>query len=118
MVEKAIDHDHMTLEQVIPNMEYVVLAMDSRDPYKDFRSSMEEVVEARGMMEWDCLEELLLWYLKMNGKKTHRYIVGAFVDLIVEIVASNLEKVGIDHEDDHISDLSFDYQEGEDFHAR
>jgi uncharacterized protein (TIGR01568 family) len=63
--------------------------MESEDPYVDFRRSMEEMVESHGLKDWDCLEELLGWYLKVNGKKNHGYIVGAFVDLLVGIAAAS-----------------------------
>ncbi|KAI3984931.1 hypothetical protein MKX01_004699 [Papaver californicum] len=69
--------------------ESVVMAMDSEDPYVDFRTSMEEMVEAHGLKDWDCLEELLSWYLKVNGKKNHGFIVSAFVDLLISIAAKS-----------------------------
>ncbi|KAJ4826832.1 hypothetical protein Tsubulata_023651 [Turnera subulata] len=72
-----------------PFKESVVLAMESEDPYVDFRRSMEEMVESHGLKDWDCLEELLSWYLKVNGKKNHGYIVGAFVDLLVKMAATS-----------------------------
>ncbi|CAI9760866.1 unnamed protein product [Fraxinus pennsylvanica] len=62
-----------------------VMAMDSRDPFVDFRVSMEEMVEAHGLKDWDCLEELLACYLKVNDKSNHGYIIGAFVDLLVNL---------------------------------
>ncbi|CAA6657093.1 unnamed protein product [Spirodela intermedia] len=49
--------------------ESIPMAMASRDPYRDFRTSMEEMVE------------LLHCYLRLNEKKTHRFIVLAFMDL-------------------------------------
>lgn len=72
-----------------PFKESVVLAMESEDPYIDFRRSMEEMVESLGLKDWECLEELLGWYLRVNGKKHHGFIVGAFVDLLVGLAASN-----------------------------
>ncbi|KAJ7971634.1 transcription repressor OFP13-like [Quillaja saponaria] len=60
-----------------------VLSMESQNPYVDFRKSMEEMVEAHDVKDWECLEELLCWYLRVNGKCNHKYIVGAFVDLMV-----------------------------------
>lgn len=67
-----------------PFKDSVAMALESDDPYLDFKKSMEEMVESQGLLkDWDCLEELLLWYLKMNGKMNHRFIVGAFVDLLV-----------------------------------
>lgn len=72
-----------------PFKESVVLAMDSENPYDDFRRSMEEMVETHGLKDWDCLEELLGWYLRVNGKKNHGFIVDAFVDLLVSIAAAN-----------------------------
>ncbi|XP_059646600.1 transcription repressor OFP15-like [Cornus florida] len=60
-----------------------IMAMDSDDPYVDFKRSMEEMVEAHGLKDWECLEELLSWYLRVNGKSNHDYIVVAFVDLLL-----------------------------------
>ncbi|KAG6427256.1 hypothetical protein SASPL_111498 [Salvia splendens] len=68
-----------------PFEESVALAVESDDPYMDFKESMQEMVESHGMEEWDLLEELLGWYLKMNAKHNHGFIVGAFVDLLVGI---------------------------------
>lgn len=68
-----------------PFEESVALAVESDDPYMDFKESMQEMVESHGMEEWDHLEELLGWYLKMNAKHNHGFIVGAFVDLLVEM---------------------------------
>ncbi|XP_020203531.1 transcription repressor OFP15 [Cajanus cajan] len=67
----------------------VVLSMDSLDPYADFRRSMEEMVETHGVGDWESLEELLCWYLKVNGKNNHEYIVGAFVDLLFGLAFSS-----------------------------
>lgn len=62
-----------------------IMAMDSDDPFLDFRSSMAEMVEAHGIKRWDCLEELLTCYLRVNEKGNHGYIVGAFVDLLINL---------------------------------
>ncbi|KAL0401429.1 UNVERIFIED_CONTAM: Transcription repressor OFP13 [Sesamum latifolium] len=68
---------------LLPFKESVALALESDDPYADFKKSMQEMVESHGLKEWECLEELLGWYLRMNGKNNHGFIVGAFVDLLV-----------------------------------
>ncbi|KAF7804252.1 transcription repressor OFP15-like [Senna tora] len=60
----------------------VLLSMESGDPYLDFRKSMEEMVEAHGVKDWENLEELLCWYLRVNAKTNHRYILAAFVDFL------------------------------------
>lgn len=68
------------------------MEMESEDPYRDFRRSMEEMVAANEKMrEWESLEELLVWYLRVNGKRNHGFIVGAFVDLLVALAASSDE---------------------------
>ncbi|KAK3005806.1 hypothetical protein RJ639_016272 [Escallonia herrerae] len=72
-----------TARGVMPFKESVVLEMDSEDPYVDFKRSMQEMVETHGLRDWEYLEELLGWYLKVNGKMNHGFIVGAFVDLLV-----------------------------------
>ncbi|XP_050226763.1 transcription repressor OFP15 [Mercurialis annua] len=70
---------------LFPFKESVVLSMDSQDPYEDYKKSMEEMVEAHGLKDWESLEELLSCYLKVNGKNNHGYIIGAFVDLLVNL---------------------------------
>uniref|UniRef100_A0ACD5WLN6 Uncharacterized protein n=1 Tax=Avena sativa TaxID=4498 RepID=A0ACD5WLN6_AVESA len=67
------------------------MAIDSADPYGDFRRSMEEMVLSHGggggEDDWGWLEEMLGWYLRANGKKTHGLIVGAFVDLLIALTS-------------------------------
>ncbi|CAM0901673.1 unnamed protein product [Alopecurus aequalis] len=68
----------------------MALAIDSADPYGDFRRSMEEMVLSHGTGgedDWGWLEEMLGWYLRANGKKTHGLIVGAFVDLLIALTS-------------------------------
>ncbi|XP_022150262.1 transcription repressor OFP11-like [Momordica charantia] len=65
----------------------------SPDPYADFRRSMQEMVEAREEMEgtnssWEFLHELLLCYLALNPKSTHKHIFSAFADLACVIKPS------------------------------
>lgn len=63
----------------------------SPDPYADFRRSMQEMVEARELVDvrsnWEFLHELLLCYLALNPKSTHKFIVGAFADLLVSLMS-------------------------------
>ncbi|XP_062144704.1 transcription repressor OFP16-like [Alnus glutinosa] len=63
----------------------------SPDPYADFRRSMQEMVEARELLDvksnWDFLHELLLCYLALNPKNTHKFILGAFADLVVNLLS-------------------------------
>ncbi|XP_062181543.1 transcription repressor OFP13-like [Phragmites australis] len=63
----------------------VPVAFDSADPYVDFRASMEEMVAAHGVGDWDWLEEMLGWYLRANDKDTHCAIVAAFIDVVFAI---------------------------------
>ncbi|KAG0501700.1 hypothetical protein HPP92_001772 [Vanilla planifolia] len=67
----------------------VAVAVNSMDPYGDFRASMEEMVEARGAADWAWLQEMLVWLLRANGKGTHGFIVGAFFDLLIGLAASS-----------------------------
>ncbi|KAK7285327.1 hypothetical protein RJT34_20095 [Clitoria ternatea] len=64
----------------------------SPDPYADFRRSMEEMVEARPELmdvksNWHVLHELLLCYLALNPKSTHKFILNAFADLLVSLIS-------------------------------
>lgn len=67
--------------------DFIALLTYSPSPYEDFRRSMQEMVEARlehnGKVDWEFLEELLFCYLDLNNKKSYRFILRAFVDLIV-----------------------------------
>ncbi|QHO45890.1 Transcription repressor [Arachis hypogaea] len=71
----------------------VAVTTYSPDPYLDFRQSMEEMVEARPELmadvksNWHVLQELLMCYLALNPKSTHKFILGAFADLLVTRMA-------------------------------
>lgn len=71
---------------LLPFKESVILAMESKDPYLDFKKSMKEMVESQGIKDWDNLQVLLAWYLKLNGEVNHGFVLGAFVDLLMELV--------------------------------
>ncbi|KAA8543255.1 hypothetical protein F0562_021250 [Nyssa sinensis] len=70
----------------------------SPDPYNDFRRSMQEMVEARDLIDvranWDYLHELLLCYLALNPKSTHKFIIRAFADLLVSLMPSQAQGGG------------------------
>ncbi|KAL5204330.1 hypothetical protein ABZP36_009201 [Zizania latifolia] len=87
---RDVDVDEKQLPAPPPSLveESVAVAVDSEDPYRDFRSSMEEMVAAHGLRGWDSLEELLVWYLRVNSKHNHALIVGAFVDLLISLAAA------------------------------
>ncbi|KAK8556050.1 hypothetical protein V6N13_070120 [Hibiscus sabdariffa] len=65
----------------------------SPDPYKDFRVSMQEMIEARNLTDvnkdWEFLHELLLCYLTLNPENTHKFIVTAFTDIVVCLLSSS-----------------------------
>ncbi|XP_057773004.1 transcription repressor OFP14 [Salvia miltiorrhiza] len=67
--------------------DFIALLTYSPSPYEDFRRSMQEMVEVRmehnRRVDWKFLEELLFCYLDLNNKKSYRYILRAFVDVIV-----------------------------------
>ncbi|XP_062089398.1 transcription repressor OFP14 [Humulus lupulus] len=72
----------------LPDQCVAVLA-NSPKPYDDFRQSMNEMVEARlrrrKNVDWSFMEELLFCYLNLNDKRSYKYILSAFVDLIVDL---------------------------------
>ncbi|KAK9287807.1 hypothetical protein L1049_016249 [Liquidambar formosana] len=67
----------------------------SPDPYMDFRRSMQEMVESREFNDarenWEYLHELLLCYLTLNPKHTHKFIISAFADLVICVTSSTLD---------------------------
>ncbi|XP_043725585.1 transcription repressor OFP14-like [Telopea speciosissima] len=79
----------------------IAVLIYTRDPYEDFRQSMEEMVEDRlsqhETVDWDFMEELLVCYLKLNEKKSYKYILGAFVDLMVILRQNSSNSPGKPH---------------------
>lgn len=71
--------------------ENTTMAMESYNPYRDFRKSMEEMVTAYELREWSQLQELLHCYLRLNERKTHKVIVIAFVDLLMHMISRDTE---------------------------
>ncbi|XP_047312597.1 transcription repressor OFP12-like [Impatiens glandulifera] len=67
----------------------VAVSTFSEHPYMDFRRSMEEMVVAGNLFDvrsnWEYLHELLLYYLVLNSKPTHHFIVHAFSDLLANL---------------------------------
>ncbi|CAK8573709.1 unnamed protein product [Lathyrus sativus] len=66
----------------------------SVNPYVDFLRSMHEMVQSQQHVfdvtnDWDYLHELLLCYLALNPKHTHKYIVQAFTHLLVDLLSSS-----------------------------
>ncbi|XP_030525515.2 transcription repressor OFP14 [Rhodamnia argentea] len=65
----------------------IAVLTHSTSPYEDFKRSMQEMMEARlqghAKVDWDFMEELLFCYLNLNEKKSYKYILSAFVDLMV-----------------------------------
>ncbi|KAK7243003.1 hypothetical protein RIF29_37785 [Crotalaria pallida] len=83
--------------EVIFNGGWVAVPTYSQDPYLDFRRSMEEMVEASPevISSWEALHELLLCYLALNSSKsTHKFIVRAFVDLVVSLMSFSDDEGG------------------------
>ncbi|XP_011026148.1 PREDICTED: transcription repressor OFP16-like [Populus euphratica] len=80
----------------------------SHDPYMDFRRSMQEMVDARDLVDvkanWEYLHELLSSYLSLNPKSTHKFIVGAFADLLVSLLSTEMTEDGGRREEDFSSD--------------
>ncbi|KAK9666180.1 hypothetical protein RND81_14G167100 [Saponaria officinalis] len=61
----------------------------SPNPYEEFRRSMQGMLDARvrhnQRVDWDFMEELLFCYLRLNEKKQYKFILSAFVDLVVHL---------------------------------
>ncbi|KAA8540424.1 hypothetical protein F0562_024657 [Nyssa sinensis] len=77
--------DHV--KEVMGPDDFIALFTYSASPSDDFQRSMQEMIEARlrhhGKVDWEFMEELLFCYMNLNDKKSYKYILSAFVDLIV-----------------------------------
>lgn len=78
---------HLTTTDIIPVTKY------STDPRSEFRRSMEEMVrwrlEQNLAVDWDYLVELFMCYVRLNKKEARKYILKAFVDLLVPLRQSH-----------------------------
>ncbi|KAE8688578.1 hypothetical protein F3Y22_tig00110963pilonHSYRG00104 [Hibiscus syriacus] len=75
--------------------ECIAVVTYSHSPYDDFRRSMQEMVEARlnhhSEIDWDFMEELVFCYLNLNDKKSNKFILSAFVDLVVDLRQNHMK---------------------------
>ncbi|XP_022899226.1 transcription repressor OFP12-like [Olea europaea var. sylvestris] len=73
-----------------PESDSIAVPTYSADLFTDFRRSMQDIVEARELIDvnsdWDYLHELLMRYLSLNPKTTHKFIFEAFADLLVSMM--------------------------------
>ncbi|XWS19012.1 hypothetical protein CRYUN_Cryun32bG0094600 [Craigia yunnanensis] len=78
----------------IPN-KCIALLTYSPNPFDDFRRSMQEMVEARlkhhSTIDWDFMEELLFCYLNLNDRKSYKFILSAFVDMVVVLRQNDMK---------------------------
>uniref|UniRef100_A0ACD5WEP7 Uncharacterized protein n=1 Tax=Avena sativa TaxID=4498 RepID=A0ACD5WEP7_AVESA len=79
----------------------------SPDPHADFLRSMVEMsaalrLDARRQGDRARLHELLLCYLALNDRRTHRYIVSAFTDLLLRLTAvTTTDGLGLHDDEQH-----------------
>ncbi|KAF3556085.1 hypothetical protein F2Q69_00017447 [Brassica cretica] len=88
--------EEATTKQEEEKESFMLLSLESNDPYSDFKGSMEEMVEAHALHhDWRSLEKLLLQFLKVNANTSHRYIFAAFVDLLSNLTLHTNEPINI-----------------------
>lgn len=82
------NNDHSPKDVALPS-DCISVLMYSPSPCDDFRRSMHDMVQARlrkkAKVDWNFMEELLFCYLNLNEKKSHRFILSAFADLVVDM---------------------------------
>ncbi|KAF8775232.1 hypothetical protein HU200_004633 [Digitaria exilis] len=61
--------------------ESVAVAVDSSEPYEDFRESMVQMVVEKEIYAWEDLNDLLHQFLSLNSPRHHPLILHAFADL-------------------------------------
>lgn len=80
-------------KEVLSPDDFITVLTYSNSPYDDFKKSMQEMIEARlkhnGKIDWEFMEELLFCYLNLNDKKSYRFILRAFVDMIIFLRRQN-----------------------------
>ncbi|KAK3190057.1 hypothetical protein Dsin_029618 [Dipteronia sinensis] len=91
-IEIESGNDQEAAETASPLDGGVAVKKYSPDPYRDFRCSMLEMIEAKDLKDvisnWDFLHELLFCYLSLNPKHTHKFIITAFSDILISLLSS------------------------------
>lgn len=54
---------------------------ESKDPYKDFRDSMVQMIKEKEIASEEDLKELLKCYLELNSPRHHEIIIQAFKEI-------------------------------------
>ncbi|KAL2331901.1 hypothetical protein Fmac_019482 [Flemingia macrophylla] len=62
----------------------IAVEKESKDPHKDFRDSMLQMIREREIYTESDLQELLECFLQLNAACHHRVIVDAFVEICEE----------------------------------
>ncbi|XP_050382820.1 transcription repressor OFP14 [Argentina anserina] len=82
------DNYRSTKDVALPS-DCISVLMYSPNPGYEFKRSMHDMVEARlrnkANVDWNFMEELLFCYLNLNEKKSHRFILSAFADMVVDM---------------------------------
>uniref|UniRef100_A0A0D3EWM7 Transcription repressor n=1 Tax=Oryza barthii TaxID=65489 RepID=A0A0D3EWM7_9ORYZ len=68
-------------QQEQEQLEAVAVAVESAEPYEDFRESMVQMVVEKEIYAWDDLNDLLHQFLSLNSPRHHPLILHAFADL-------------------------------------
>ncbi|XP_015079673.1 transcription repressor OFP18-like [Solanum pennellii] len=81
-----------------PFKDCLLLAVETENPRMDFLHSMEQMTKVYGaqrgdMVDWEFMEELLTWFLKINNMKNQHFIVAAFIDLCLGGHVQDVEPV-------------------------
>lgn len=91
LTRRTTDHhehdDDEDAERELSPDDFITVLTYSLNPYDEFKKSMQEMIDARhrdgGEINWEFMEELLFCFLNLNDKKSHGFILSAFVDLVV-----------------------------------
>lgn len=73
--EEAEEYDGRVARESVP------VAVESAEPYEDFRESMVQMVVEKEIYAWDDLNDLLHQFLSLNSPRHHPLILHAFADL-------------------------------------
>ncbi|KAG8078567.1 hypothetical protein GUJ93_ZPchr0007g5955 [Zizania palustris] len=78
--DEQVPHEHEPAYRRVAH-ESVAVAVESSEPYDDFRESMVQMVVEKEIYAWDDLNDLLHQFLSLNSPRHHPLILHAFADL-------------------------------------
>jgi len=92
-----LDTSESSLDDILSLIRSVAVVKESKDPYKDFRHSMLEIIFENQIFTTENLHNLLQCFLRLNSPSHHHFILLAFFRVCDDIISSSTHAWNYSH---------------------